>query len=79
MSKTIKLFDTEDKFFIGIESVEGETTTITPLVLLYPSKFISKETYMDVVKKMKMQYPADYMPTLKEVLLKEAPEEKKNV
>jgi len=72
--KTIKLFDTEDRFFIGIESIDGETTTITPLLLLAKSKLISNETYKEVIKNLKFQVADGYMPKLEEVVLKQAEE-----
>lgn len=72
--KTIKIFDTESRFFIGVESIDGETTTITPLILLAKSKFISDDTYKDIIKNVKIQVAENYMPTTNEVVLKQAEE-----
>jgi hypothetical protein len=73
--KTIKLFDTENRFFIGVESIDKDTTTITPLILLAKSKFISEDTYKEVVKKLKFQVEDGYLPPTNEVVLRQTEEQ----
>lgn len=63
MSKSIKLVQANEEatnFFIGM--ADENTRNVTPLVFLKKSQFITQETFLEVLSKVKIVIEDGYLP-----------------